>query len=92
MDRNTIVAFVLIGLVLMVWIWLTSPPQKLKNLLLTIQPLVQTQRYSKPVPVERDYHSFKDTLDRSLLLYYGRKKPSLLKQDCFRQSCDACAD
>lgn len=59
MDRNTIIGFVLIGLVLIIWMWLTAPPPTPPQVAATDTAAVQRNRPDSSIesrssiPVER---------------------------------------
>ncbi|MBI5475999.1 MAG: membrane protein insertase YidC [Ignavibacteriales bacterium] len=68
MDRNAIIGFILIGLVLMVWLWMTAP-----------QP--QTQQINTSVITDSSKQSSKESTDQKKLNYDKEKIVRVAKED-----------
>ena len=90
MDRNTVIAFVLIGLILMVWMWITVPPPKPQQTVTHDSTAVQPHKdslkanpslHSGPAPAT---YSAEDTLGKIFApLAVGEKKTILVETDLY---------
>lgn len=72
MDRNSVLAFILIGLILMIWLWYNTPdPSKLpKNKQDTTQ--VQVKKETEKVKTEEQIAEGKITPEDSLGIYFSK--------------------
>ncbi|MBI5021339.1 MAG: membrane protein insertase YidC [Ignavibacteriales bacterium] len=93
MDKNTVIGFVLIGIVLMVWLWMTAPPPQTQvqdkdttgnlNHQKTKEPL-EPNTTSKPGTVQTSI-SVEDTLGKYFShLIKKEKKKIIVETDCYK--------
>jgi len=89
MDRNTIIGFVLIGLVLMVWMWLNSPPpqpQKVSTSVDTVTVRTPAKDTARTIPSRQETNSSAtDTLGKYFSrLATGEDKLLFVETDLYR--------
>ncbi len=86
MDRNTVVAFVLIGIILMVWMYITAPPPKPPQQLVQDTTSIQTKPDSlkQPAPEITDSLTAQDTLGNYFApLATGEKKTIFIETELY---------
>ncbi|MBI3195573.1 MAG: membrane protein insertase YidC [Ignavibacteriae bacterium] len=86
MDRNTVIAFVLIGIILMVWMYITAPPPKPPQQIVHDSTTIQTKPDSLKQPAQEvaDTLTAQDTLGNYFaLLASGERKTIFVETDLF---------
>ncbi|MBI3189698.1 MAG: membrane protein insertase YidC [Ignavibacteriales bacterium] len=86
MDRNTVIAFVLIGLILMVWMYITAPPPKPPQQISQDTTAVQPKHDSVKIPVHEPTDSLtaQDTLGNYFApLAVGEKKTIFIETELY---------
>ncbi len=90
MDRNTVIAFVLIGLILMIWMWITVPPPKPQQHVsqdsTTVQPHKDSLKSAPSIQSRQAAVSYsaEDTLGKLFApLVDGESKSIFVKSDLY---------